>query len=69
MQNAQLLGTTEAYETVHDIYVEQGPLPVARPTSSARRAVAVIGTDIAEALFPFVDPSTRRSRSTACASA
>ena len=55
VQNAQLIGTTPAYETVHDVCVERGrflsPSDVNRGVQ-----VAVIGTEIAETLFPYVDP-------------
>jgi putative ABC transport system permease protein len=55
VQDAQLFGTTPAFETVHDIYVERGRFIT--ETDVARGApVAVLGADIAETLFPFLDP-------------
>jgi len=54
-RDGQVLGTTEAYQDVHEAYVEKGrfltPSDVKRGSS-----VVVIGTDIEDALFPFVDP-------------
>jgi putative ABC transport system permease protein len=50
-----LIGTTEAYETVHDTFVERGRF--ISPTDVNRGAkVVVIGVEIAETLFPHVDP-------------
>jgi len=54
-QDAQILGTTNAYETVHDIYVEKGRFMSATDVNRAAR-VAVIGSGVAEALFPLIDP-------------
>jgi putative ABC transport system permease protein len=55
IQDAQFIGTTEAFETVHDSYVEKGRfisgVDVARGSK-----VAVIGSEIAETLFSFLDP-------------
>ena len=53
-REVQVLGTTQAYEEVHDTYVEKGRF--ISPTDVDRGApVAAIGSDIADALFPFVD--------------
>ncbi len=50
-----LIGTTEAYETVHDTFVERGRF--ISPTDVNRGSkVVVIGVEIAETLFPHVDP-------------
>jgi putative ABC transport system permease protein len=50
-----VLGTTAAYEAVHEHYVERGrfisDLDVKRGAK-----VALLGADVADALFPFVDP-------------
>ncbi len=55
VQNAQLIGTTAAYETVHDAWAERGRF--LSPGDVSRGAkVAVIGSEIAETLFPFLDP-------------
>jgi putative ABC transport system permease protein len=55
VQNAQLIGTTAAYEIVHDAFPERGRF--LSPTDVNRGSrVAVIGTEIAETLFPYVDP-------------
>jgi putative ABC transport system permease protein len=55
VQNAQLIGTTPAYETVHDAFVERGRFLNSTDVNRGSR-VAVIGTEIAETLFPHVDP-------------
>jgi putative ABC transport system permease protein len=55
VQNAQLVGTTAAYEIVHDAYVERGRFLNTTDVNRASR-VAVIGTEISETLFPYVDP-------------
>jgi putative ABC transport system permease protein len=55
VQSANFLGTTEAFATVHDVYVERGRFLTASDVSRGSR-VAVIGQEIAETLFPFVNP-------------
>jgi putative ABC transport system permease protein len=54
-RDLQVLGTTEAYEGVHDSYVEKGRF-LTRVDVDRAAPVVVIGTDIRDALFPFVDP-------------
>jgi putative ABC transport system permease protein len=54
-REVQVLGTTQAYEEVHDTYVEKGRFISATDVDRAA-PVAAIGSDIADALFPFVDP-------------
>ena len=54
-RESQVLGTTPAYETVHDSYVEKGRFLSATDVERAS-PVAVLGSDIVDALFPFVDP-------------
>jgi putative ABC transport system permease protein len=55
VQSANLRGTTDAFSTVHDVYVERGRF--LSPSDVARGArVAVIGFEIAQTLFPYVDP-------------
>ena len=54
-REAQVLGTSPAYEEVHDSYVEKGRFLSATDVDRAA-PVVVIGSDIADALFPFVDP-------------
>jgi putative ABC transport system permease protein len=55
VQDAQTFGVSAAYADVHDLYMEKGRFfsetDIARATH-----VVVIGADIADALFPFVDP-------------
>jgi putative ABC transport system permease protein len=53
-REAQVLGTTPAYEEVHDTYVEKGRFLSATDVDRAAHVV-VLGVDIADALFPFVD--------------
>ena len=55
VQNAQLVGTTAEYETVHDAFPQRGRFLSATDVNRSSR-VAVIGTEIAETLFPHVDP-------------
>jgi putative ABC transport system permease protein len=54
-RDAQVMGTTAAYEEVHDSYVEKGRFLSATDVDRAA-SVVVLGSDIADALFPFVDP-------------
>jgi putative ABC transport system permease protein len=54
-RESQVLGTTPAYETVHDSYVEKGRFLSATDVDRSS-PVAVLGADIVDALFPFVDP-------------
>ena len=54
-RESQVLGTTPAYETVHDSYVEKGRFLSASDVERSS-PVAVLGSDIVDALFPFVDP-------------
>jgi putative ABC transport system permease protein len=50
-----VLGTTEAYEIVHDAFVEKGRFLSEIDVQRSAR-VAVIGADVVDALFPYVDP-------------
>jgi putative ABC transport system permease protein len=54
-EDAFLFGTTPAYETVHDTFVEKGRFITDIDVGRAAR-VAVLGADVTDALFPFVDP-------------
>ncbi len=54
-REAQVLGTTPAYEEVHDSYVEKGRF-ISKLDVDRSAPVVVIGADIEDALFPFVDP-------------
>jgi putative ABC transport system permease protein len=54
-QDAPLIGATAGYETVHDLYVERGRF-LSDTDVQRGAAVAVIGADVADALFPFIDP-------------
>jgi putative ABC transport system permease protein len=55
IKDAQTFGVTAAYSEVHDIYVDKGRF-FAETDISRRAHVAVIGADVVDALFPFVDP-------------
>jgi putative ABC transport system permease protein len=55
VRDAQMFGTTAAYETVHDIYMAKGRFFSDVDVSRGARVV-VLGADIAETLFPYVDP-------------
>ena len=55
LQNIQVFGTEPSYEQVHDLYVEKGRFFIDADVDSARK-VAVIGAEVADALFPFVEP-------------
>jgi putative ABC transport system permease protein len=54
-RDIQVLGTTPEYETVHDSWVEKGRF-ISQQDVNRGAPVAVIGTDVEDALFPFVDP-------------
>ena len=54
-QDVQVLGTTPDYESVHESYVDKGRF-ISQQDVNRAMPVAVIGTDIQDALFPFVDP-------------
>jgi len=54
-REAQVLGTNQSYEEVHDSYVEKGRF-ISSTDVDRSANVTVIGTDIADALFPFVEP-------------
>jgi putative ABC transport system permease protein len=54
-QDTFIFGTTAAYETVHSHYPEKGRFISDLDVSRASR-VALIGADVADALFPFIDP-------------
>ena len=55
VESANFLGTTAAFGTIHDAYVDRGRFLTASDVSRGAR-VAVIGQEIAETLFPFVNP-------------
>jgi putative ABC transport system permease protein len=55
VKDATTLGTTDAYEIVHDAFVERGRFLSAADVERGA-PVAVIGTDVVDALFPNVDP-------------
>jgi putative ABC transport system permease protein len=55
LQNPTIFGATPAYETVHDVYVSKGRFLVGSDVDRAAKVV-VLGADIADALFPHVDP-------------
>jgi putative ABC transport system permease protein len=50
-----IIGTTEAYEEVHDTWVERGRF-ISRLDVNRGAKVVVLGADIVDALFPYLDP-------------
>ena len=54
-REVQVFGTTPAYEEVNDSYVEKGRFLNTADVDRAAQ-VAVLGPDIADSLFPFVEP-------------
>ena len=50
-----LLGTTENYEEVHDSFVSRGRF-ISRLDVNRGTKVVVLGADIVDALFPYLDP-------------
>ena len=54
LQNVQVIGTTPSYELVHDLFVEKGRF-LSQTDVDRGGKVAVIGAEVADALFPFVD--------------
>jgi putative ABC transport system permease protein len=55
LNNYQVYGTSDGYDTVHEAYVSRGRFIGAADVSRGA-LVAVIGTDVEDALFPHVDP-------------
>jgi putative ABC transport system permease protein len=55
VQDSQLLGTTAAYETVHSVFVQKGRFLSGTDVARGAR-VAVIGSEVQDALFPAVNP-------------
>jgi putative ABC transport system permease protein len=61
VRDAQVLGVTETYESVHDTYVSLGRF-FNEAEVRRRSAVVVIGADVADVLFPHVDPIGKELR-------
>ncbi len=55
LQSANVFGVTPAYEVVHETYVERGRFVSEAEVNRAAKVV-VLGADVADALFPHVDP-------------
>jgi len=55
LQAAQVLGTNAAFEEVHDSFVSRGRF-ITSADLTRRNHVAVIGPDVVDTLFPFLDP-------------
>jgi putative ABC transport system permease protein len=55
LKDAQIIGVSANYADVHDVYMDRGRFFNETDVSRASRVV-VIGADVADALFPFVDP-------------
>ncbi len=54
-QDVQVYGTTADYDKVHEAWVEKGRF-ISQHDVDQTAPVAVIGADVQDALFPFVDP-------------
>jgi len=54
-RDVRVFGTTPEYEDVHDTFVERGRFISAQDVSRGSKVV-VLGTDVVDALFPFLDP-------------
>jgi putative ABC transport system permease protein len=55
IQDTTVIGTNSAYETVHDHFVARGRF-LSEGDVERGSAVVVLGGDVADALFPFLDP-------------
>jgi len=55
VRDAQVIGSTPAIQTVRSFYVSRGRF-ITQTDVNRRSKVAVIGTDVVDALFPYVDP-------------
>ncbi len=55
IRDAQMFGTSEAYAVVHDIYMAKGRFFSDVDVSRGARVV-VVGADVADTLFPYIDP-------------
>jgi putative ABC transport system permease protein len=55
LQNVRILGTTEGYEAVGTYDIDQGR-PLEDEEITKRRAVCLLGSELAHQLFPLVDP-------------
>ena len=55
LQNVRILGTTEGYETVGTYEIDQGR-PLEDEEIAKRRPVCLLGSELAQQLFPVVDP-------------
>ncbi len=55
VKDAQMFGTSEAYALVHDIYMAKGRFFSDVDVSRGARVV-VVGADVADTLFPYIDP-------------
>lgn len=55
LQSVAAFGATPAYETVHDVYVDRGRFLSEGDVERAAKVV-VLGADVADALFPHLDP-------------
>jgi putative ABC transport system permease protein len=55
VRDAQIFGTTAGYAPVHDIFMARGRFLSEVDTSRSARVV-VLGADIADTLFPYVEP-------------
>jgi len=61
LQNVRILGTTDGYEAVGTYDIQQGR-PLDEDEIAKRRPVCLIGSELAQQLFPVVDPIGREIR-------
>jgi putative ABC transport system permease protein len=54
-QGVQVVGISPDYEKVHDSFVEKGRF-ITQTDVNRGASVALIGADVVDALFPFIDP-------------
>ncbi len=55
IRDAQIFGATAGYAPVHDIYMDRGRF-LSEVDTSRGAHVVVLGADIADTLFPYIDP-------------
>ncbi|MCU0242675.1 MAG: ABC transporter permease [Vicinamibacteria bacterium] len=58
LSESHVIGTTASYEIVHDAYIERGRFLSEADVERGAR-VAVVGSEVVDALFPAIDPIDR----------
>jgi putative ABC transport system permease protein len=54
-RDTRVFGVSDTYDTVHDIYVTKGRFISVQDVNRGSKVV-VLGADVADTLFPFIDP-------------